>query len=161
MPEADTPTQEDTHAAALRAVGLHVYGADGLRIGRVEAVLVDRQLGDVQWLQVRIPGYSGAFIAVPLDGFSVRAHRLHLHLDSRRLHDAPRVPVTGVLTARLEGTLCEFYGVRTRGGRLKSWERRATGARLIAPGVWEPEPRHDGPAPETHEARRLSSLALA
>ncbi len=154
-------TQEDTHAAALRAVGLHAYGYDGLRLGRVEGVLVDRQLGDVQWLQLRVPGYSGAFIGVPLDGFSVRAHRLHLHLDSRQLHAAPRVPTGGVLTARLEAALCDFFGVSTRGGRLDSRERRATSALLIAPGIWEPEPRHDGPAPDTHEGRQAPALTLA
>lgn len=154
-------TREDTHAAALRAVGLNAYGYEAIRLGRCEGVLVDRQDGQVQWLQLRLPGFSGAFIGLPLDGFAVRADRLRLHLSVHMVAEAPRIPATGVLTSRLERTLCAHFGVVTRGGKRPAWERRATSARLIAPGLWEPEPRGDEPAPPLHPGRRPIGLVHA
>lgn len=91
MPQA-TRDLDDTHAAALRTVGLHAYGLDAGRLGRVEGVLVDRQSGQLQWLQLRLPGHSGAFVAIPLDGFAVRANRLQLDtaVRSPRPRGSPR-----------------------------------------------------------------------
>jgi hypothetical protein len=138
----------DAHVAALRFVGLRVDDVAGARIGRVEAILVDRERGTAQWLHVRLAGFSGAYLALPLDDVSAGGGHLHFPYQRAHLLAAPRVNETGALTSRIERQLCEFYAINaeTRGAAVTAWERRSTSARLISPGVWEPAPRRSGVA---------------
>lgn len=144
----------DAHVAALRFVGLRANDVNGARLGRVESVLVDRERGDVQWLHVRLAGFSGAYLALPLRDLTAGAGHLHFPDERARLLSAPRVPETGALTSRIERQLCEFFqiGAGTRCAAVSAWERRATSARLISPGVWEPGPRGTGAEASTQPA---------
>lgn len=132
--------------AALRFVGLRADDVYGARVGRVEAILVDRERGTVQWLHVGLAGFSGAYLALPLTDLTAGTGHLHFPYERARLLAAPRVTETGTLTSRVERQLCEFYKISaaTRGAAVSAWERRATSARLISPGVWEPAPRGPG-----------------
>ncbi len=141
----------DAQVAALRFVGLRANDVYGSRLGRVEAVLVDRERGTVQWLHVRMTGFSGAYLALPLRDLTAGAGHLHFPYERARLMSAPRVPESGALTSRVERQLCDYFliSAATRGAAVSAWERRATSARLITPGVWEPAPRGPGAAAST------------
>lgn len=148
----------DAHGAALRFVGLRADDVYGARLGRVEAILVDRERGTVQWLHVRLAGFSGAYLALPLRDLTAGAGHLHFPYERARLLGAPRAPESGALTSRVERQLCEHFQIsaRTRGAAVSAWERRATSARLITPGVWEPAPRGPGAATSTQPAGTAS-----
>lgn len=132
-----------SHSAALSLIGLRVLDAAGQPVGDVDAIMVDREDGTVEWVQVRLPGHHGGWVAVPFAGVAVRAGRLIVPHERQWLLDGPRVPGDGALSSRVERALCAFFGpaATTRAAGISAWERRRTSARLRAAGVWEPEAR--------------------
>ncbi len=136
----------EAQAVALRFVGLRADDVYGARLGRVEAILVDRENGTVQWIHVRLLGLGSGHLSLPLRDLTAAAGHLHFPHDRARLLTAPRAAELGALTSRQERQLCEFFDIsaRTRGAAVSAWERRATSARLITPGEWEPGPRGPG-----------------
>ena len=141
-----TDAISEAQAVALRFVGLRADDVYGARLGRVEAILVDRENGTVQWIHVRLTGLGGGYLALPLKDLTAGAGHLHFPYDRARLLSAPRSSDTGALTSRQERQLCEYFDIsaKTRGAAVSAWERRATSARLVRPGVWEPAPRGTG-----------------
>ena len=139
---------------------LRAVDVNGARLGRVESILVDRELGHPVWLHIRLTGIHGAHAATPLTGLTPGGGVMYLPWTREVVHRAPRVPADGGLTSRIERMLCEAYGVTTRGASLSQWERRRTAARLVTPGVWEPAPR--GPsAPDRRSAPRPAPPLVA
>lgn len=149
-----TDAISEAQAVALRFVGLRADDVYGARIGRVEAILVDREHGAVQWIQIRLTGLGGGYLALPLKDLTAGAGHLHFPYERAHLLGAPRVPENGALTSRQERQLCEYFGIsaKTRGAAVSAWERRATSARLVTPGQWDPAPRSPGAAATTGPA---------
>lgn len=123
--------------------GYRVDDVHGRGVGKVEAVLVDRESGSLQWLLVRLSSPAGQYTALPLvtDMLAGAGHVLTPWTKDRIL-SAPRVNESGALSARNEAEACKVFGVPpTRGAGLSRWERRATSARLLNVRHWTPEPR--------------------
>ncbi len=135
-----------TTGEALNLVDEPVSDAAGERVGRVDAVLVDREDGTPRWLMLRLAGAPGR-TAVPLAAGQRGAGHVDLPWRAQDVLAAPRVPADGALTAKAERELCVYFGVDPTPGALQSrWERRRTTARALrADGgySWEPRPRHE------------------
>lgn len=137
-------------ARALRAAadwtGRMVRTSDGHDVGRVEALLVDREAGRPQWLVV-----EGGLI-IPVAGALGRRGRVAVPFPRRTVMEAPRTSApTEALRARFEQELCRHFGISATPGAQRSvWERRATSSRVEIAGarrrdvvLWRPGPRGD------------------
>lgn len=137
-----------TRGAVLQALtwrGWSVRDPRGRRIGRLVGVVVDRQDGSLRWLLLE--ARRNVHIGIPPGGIVAGGGALVIPHSADVALSGPVVPADGSFTARLEGQLCELFGVPpTRGARLSAWERRRTTALAdVRDGrmTWEPGPRHD------------------
>jgi hypothetical protein len=137
---------------AFKWVGDRVDDVHGARIGTLEAILVDRERGNPQWMLLRT-SRIGHYHCAPLT--RAAAGNGHVWLPHRRstVMSGPRVTSADQrLSARMEQRLCVLFDQpRTRGAALSPWERRATSSRawvdrLSGDVMWLPGPR--GPSGE-------------
>lgn len=129
----------NAQAIALRLVGARVVDRRGTRVGRVAGILVDRTTGEVCWLHVRLGRFGGDHVALPHRDFTSGAGVVCVTWTRGVIDRAPRVGADGALTSRTERGLAEhFGGASSRIAVASAWERRATAARLLVPGRWEP-----------------------
>lgn len=142
----------------LSWVGHQVEDLEGRGVGRVEGVLVDRELGRIQWLLIRSGAVHAHHHAIPLDG--ITAGGGHLCTPQRKKTiERVTVPADGALSARSERELVDAYRTPpTRGSQLSRWERRATSARIMRDEVsgelvWAPTARGAGDGRDGVERR--------
>lgn len=161
LPAADRELLE----LALAAVGHNVLDCNGIRIGKVMAVLVDRETGRPQWLSVHARHRPREnTVGMPVVGLSNAGGIWWTSLEADQVRAAPLIP-TGSVSARIEQALCRYYRLPpTRGAAQGRWERRATCGRAFrdpeTPGVigWAPAPRR---GPSGGETAPLGPGALA
>lgn len=146
--------------------GYRVDDVQGRGVGRLEAVLVDREEGAPQWLLVALLHPTGQYTALPIvrDMLAGAGHLL-TPWPKEQILSAPRAPESGALTVRVEREACTAFGVpATRGATLSRWERRATSSRLIDARNWSPGPRGQdadrrGPGRDGRDAAEVADTA--
>jgi hypothetical protein len=129
---------------ALWARGRLVADACGRPIGKVVAVMVDRESGRPQWLAVAL---RDGVTAVPIARLRILGSRAYLTGAASVVSTAPRFE-SPYLLASVERALCRHYRCPpTRGALVDPTERRVTCSRafwISAPGNgigWLPAPR--------------------
>lgn len=130
----------------LALVGLRADDVHGRGLGTVHSVIVDRESGNAQWLLIDLGDSHASFVGVPVGGVVAGAGHAWVPHDRARILGGPRILHPESITGRQERALCTIFGLPpTRGARLATWERRATGSRALlgAHGrvAWYPEPR--------------------
>ncbi|GAB3493637.1 PRC-barrel domain-containing protein [Flexivirga lutea] len=90
--------------------GVDVMGADGSKLGTVDAVYLDDATSQPQWVAVATEGADDATM-VPLATAQFDGERLTVPYDDQQLRDAPHHDPSGRLTPKDEQDLYRHFGV--------------------------------------------------
>lgn len=135
-------------------IGYRVDDVHGRGVGKVEAILVDRESGEPQWLHIKLQGGGWTVLPLVRDLLAGAGHLL-TPWPKDKILSAPRVNDAGALSARHEREACKAFGVEpTRGASLSTWERRATSSRLVDSSNWAPPARGAETERRTGDDRR-------
>jgi uncharacterized protein (TIGR02271 family) len=96
--------------------GNQVVDPDGDKIGKVEAIYLDEQTGQPQWLAVNTGLFGTNVSFVPLQNAQRDEDGVRVPWTKDKVKDAPNVEADGELTPQQEDRLYEHYGVATGGG---------------------------------------------
>jgi len=130
--------------------GRTVVGADGDKIGKVEAIYIDQQTDQPEWALVNTGLFGGKSSFVPLAGAAPSGEDVRVAVDKAQVKDAPRVDPDGQLSEEEEANLFRHYGVPYD----ESGSVTATG---VPGGQTQAEPvGHDTSGPTTDEAMTRS-----
>jgi hypothetical protein len=129
---------------ALWARGRPLHDRAGELVGKIAAVLIDRETARPQWLAVERSGGGRLLVGVPIAGLKTDQAECRTPLPAAAVRSAPSIGPGG-LTAGLELELCQHYRITlTRGAACPAGERRATSSRAFQDGErvgWLPGPR--------------------
>ncbi len=92
--------------------GHKVIGADGGKIGTLEAVYVDTRTDEPSFASVKIGGLGRTrLVFVPLDGATVAPDHVRVAVDRKQAKNAPSIGTDGELMADVEPDVFSHYGI--------------------------------------------------
>ncbi|OLT10715.1 hypothetical protein BJF78_05280 [Pseudonocardia sp. CNS-139] len=94
-----------------RLEGTDVRGADGTKLGNVEAVYYDNETDLAEWVSVRSGVFGSRMSIVPLRTAEYDGRELRVPYDRAKLRAAPGHDVPGELSPGDEEALIRHYGI--------------------------------------------------
>ncbi len=105
-----TNTREDTRRSP-GWIDRELLGKDDEKIGKIDAIYVDDDTGQPEWLGVRTGLFGTHVSLVPLTSATVRGDALSVPYTKDQVKDAPRVDPDETLSEQEEATLYRHYGL--------------------------------------------------
>jgi sporulation protein YlmC with PRC-barrel domain len=91
-------------------VGHNLMEANGEKIGKIDALFVDAQTGEPEWLVVKT-GMLGGARFVPVAEVTAQGEDAVVPFDKTRVKGSPGAMGEGSLSPTEERTLCDYYGI--------------------------------------------------
>ncbi len=102
-------------------VGHNLMGANGEKIGKIDAIYVDAQTGEPEWMAVKT-GMMGGTRFVPVPEVTAQGDDAVVSFDKQRVKRSPSAMGEGSLSPAEERTLCDYYGIDCPEGELSGSE---------------------------------------
>ncbi len=121
-----TNTREDTRRFS-GWIDRELLGNDDEKIGKIDAIYVDDDTGQPEWLGVRTGLFGTHVSLVPLTSATAKGDALSVPYTKDQVKDAPRIDADETLSEQEEATLYRHYGLAYSVSRSESG--RPEGAR--------------------------------